>query len=721
MHSHGTLSRIEREENNPLNVLNHFDRAYMKVFHSDLDLRRPDDEDDDSDPNFPTNPDDMSLRARLQRALQKAYQRQRQLMGMDEAPQSRYAYRNHACNFLWRRSVYGLDRCNRTTVFLERPSRRAYEILMDFHDAIKDPGKNMDSASHNHSKRKPLRIGLTSDDGWYWRCTGVDDNVKGNAEEINLRAPTADISKYLYAQDKDEAPQTQKFALQKSGRLTMLIQDDVVLSTENSIIRALRAEKIEQWLRDRRARMPLNPQRKRLAMKQSSPENSSKKVNPDKLECPSTIIVFLKRLDTSGRKPSIKSCGTSVVVDTNAPLVTLFRVASDALFKRSASTRSVPHWRDLACFREGTPRPWSRVPAEFFQATAYMRCAGDDDNKSRDPESASRRPRMGRRRRPIFEGQEGGGISIQPHLNLHSRGKFLNESGNDDFVVSQRPITTVTGDVCSRIFTSNEDISINPSVVDSCHAALCLAIDAQKSVDAKGRKVEPVKSGRDFGTWRLLTIADAGILSGDIFTFVDLRDFEESAAAEAACAASLQNSASKSGPAPPLALLSLASAAVAEVYNEMLAHLYHRLDTMLSQRLSVHNVDSVLPLTRDFGVQNFRVFSAYEKRNENASAALKHFSVGRHCGFVCDRCGSIDFDGVRYKCQTCDDFDLCQRCQHSIFNEGAPSDCRYKYSHERKQWVMVKGYNQHRREHHMRRVVPIPGVLVDELNQDMSA
>ena len=95
------------------------------------------------------------------------------------------------------------------------------------------------------------------------------------------------------------------------------------------------------------------------------------------------------------------------------------------------------------------------------------------------------------------------------------------------------------------------------------------------------------------------------------------------------------------------------------------------------------------------------------QRQENALETLRYFTVGRHVGFVCDRCGGTDFKGVRYKCTVCHDFDLCPVCQEKILN-GEVSNCRFKYDHENQKWIMVRGYNNHQRDHNMIETSPIP-------------
>ena len=108
--------------------------------------------------------------------------------------------------------------------------------------------------------------------------------------------------------------------------------------------------------------------------------------------------------------------------------------------------------------------------------------------------------------------------------------------------------------------------------------------------------------------------------------------------------------------------------------------------------------------------QQKKVWTAYnDKRHENVLETLRYFSVGRHVGFVCDRCGGTDFVGVRYKCCVCHDFDLCPTCQQKILN-GAVSNCRFKYDHRSQKWIMVKNFNDHQMNHKMILTSAIPNL-----------
>ncbi len=48
-----------------------------------------------------------------------------------------------------------------------------------------------------------------------------------------------------------------------------------------------------------------------------------------------------------------------------------------------------------------------------------------------------------------------------------------------------------------------------------------------------------------------------------------------------------------------------------------------------------------------------------------------------HTNVTCDCCGATRFWGIRYKCLTCPNYDLCERCEDSTYwreNAGHPKE-----------------------------------------------
>jgi hypothetical protein len=47
--------------------------------------------------------------------------------------------------------------------------------------------------------------------------------------------------------------------------------------------------------------------------------------------------------------------------------------------------------------------------------------------------------------------------------------------------------------------------------------------------------------------------------------------------------------------------------------------------------------------------------------NSNSTNVVQE--PAKHFGYSCDRCGMTPIVGIRYKCTTCPDFDLCSACE----------------------------------------------------------
>ncbi|KAH9144595.1 hypothetical protein AeRB84_011453, partial [Aphanomyces euteiches] len=52
-------------------------------------------------------------------------------------------------------------------------------------------------------------------------------------------------------------------------------------------------------------------------------------------------------------------------------------------------------------------------------------------------------------------------------------------------------------------------------------------------------------------------------------------------------------------------------------------------------------------------------------RKKDARLALVYMMESRHLWYYCDICGAFDFQGIRYQCTVCDDFDMCENCYDS--------------------------------------------------------
>ncbi|KAM3573011.1 hypothetical protein VYU27_005005 [Nannochloropsis oceanica] len=114
-------------------------------------------------------------------------------------------------------------------------------------------------------------------------------------------------------------------------------------------------------------------------------------------------------------------------------------------------------------------------------------------------------------------------------------------------------------------------------------------------------------------------------------------------------------------------------------------------------------LDTVADLFEKLGTQRFRVRNTFfEHAHTNARETLE-YSLGRHLGFCCDRCGCLDFKGPRFKCCICQDYDLCQACRQ------LPVET-HRYRFQGRAWAKEE-YQGHREGHAMVCLQPIPATV----------
>ena len=120
--------------------------------------------------------------------------------------------------------IYGIDKCNRATVFLERPGQNAYEILMDFHELIQGEELRSDDSLSTLPEELEHPSGSEGhdedDDGWHWRCTvggidGADREAEEADEEIDPHDPNTPLWKYLYSHDAHDSKGKAKWSSAK--------------------------------------------------------------------------------------------------------------------------------------------------------------------------------------------------------------------------------------------------------------------------------------------------------------------------------------------------------------------------------------------------------------------------------------------------------------------------------------------------------------------------
>lgn len=60
------------------------------------------------------------------------------------------------------------------------------------------------------------------------------------------------------------------------------------------------------------------------------------------------------------------------------------------------------------------------------------------------------------------------------------------------------------------------------------------------------------------------------------------------------------------------------------------------------------------------------------------SSIVMDSSITMHVGVGCDHCGMVPIRGRRYKCEVCDDYDVCEICNNACAHDSTHPMTQYK-------------------------------------------
>ncbi|KAF0734124.1 hypothetical protein Ae201684_008994 [Aphanomyces euteiches] len=104
---------------------------------------------------------------------------------------------------------------------------------------------------------------------------------------------------------------------------------------------------------------------------------------------------------------------------------------------------------------------------------------------------------------------------------------------------------------------------------------------------------------------------------------------------------------------------------VGQHLRQQLKQRWDQATALLNQPLRHLTLIDILEVGRSFDFHSLQTIRAFHRRKKDARLALVYMMESRHLWYYCDICGAFDFQGIRYQCTVCDDFDMCENCYDS--------------------------------------------------------
>lgn len=98
-----------------------------------------------------------------------------------------------------------------------------------------------------------------------------------------------------------------------------------------------------------------------------------------------------------------------------------------------------------------------------------------------------------------------------------------------------------------------------------------------------------------------------------------------------------------------------------QTYFDKVFHTLNDLYDRITLRFQQVSMDEIFYVASKIYV-DWRIRQFYQEFHQNKTMFLRHLLRRPHIGYACDRCGTYNFTGTRYRCQECTDYDLCEAC-----------------------------------------------------------
>lgn len=143
--------------------------------------------------------------------------------------------------------------------------------------------------------------------------------------------------------------------------------------------------------------------------------------------------------------------------------------------------------------------------------------------------------------------------------------------------------------------------------------------------------------------------------------------------------------------------------AVHRLYQDQRDRVFANLENILEDSIQHYRLLSMEKIL----IEGSKIYTDWRiinllRRFPNKTMFLKALIRRPHIAYACDRCGKLNFTGVRHKCRECEDYDLCEDC---ISLPILPHRYFFRFNDNHQQ-LMIRSHSiEHQPEHTLRAIV----------------